>query len=105
MVAHAFNPSNWEAEAGLIYKVSFRTARATQRNPDSKTKQNKTKQKNKTKKQQKTPNKQKKKAVVFNFTTVNLNKICSMYKLALPVKINSLIHDSAEVKYICVLCS
>jgi hypothetical protein len=37
----AFNPSTWEAEAGgflefkasLVYKVSSRTARATQRNP------------------------------------------------------------------------
>jgi hypothetical protein len=35
VVAHAFNPSTWEAEAGgisefedsLVYKVSFRTAR------------------------------------------------------------------------------
>jgi hypothetical protein len=44
MVAHAFNPSTWEAEAGggrrisefeasLVYRVSSRTARATQRNP------------------------------------------------------------------------
>ena len=37
----AFNPSIWEAEAGrffefeasLVYRVSSRTARATQRNP------------------------------------------------------------------------
>jgi hypothetical protein len=59
VVVHAFNPITWEAEAGkflefeasLVYKVSSRTARATQRNPVSKnkTKQNKTKQ-NKTKK-------------------------------------------------------
>jgi hypothetical protein len=57
VVAHTFNPSTREAEAGgslefkasLVYKVSSRTARATQRNPVSnKTKQNKTKQ-NKTK--------------------------------------------------------
>ena len=47
MVAHAFNPSTWEAEAGgflssrpaLVYKVSSRTARAIQRNPVSKNKQ------------------------------------------------------------------
>jgi hypothetical protein len=39
-----------EFEASLVYKVSSRTARATQRNPVSKTKQNKTKQ-NKTNKQ------------------------------------------------------
>jgi hypothetical protein len=44
VVAHAFNPSTWEAEASLVYRVSSRTARATQRNPVSK-KQNKTKQK------------------------------------------------------------
>jgi hypothetical protein len=45
VVAHAFNPSTWEAEAGrqvsefeasLVYKVSSRTTRATQRNPVSK---------------------------------------------------------------------
>jgi hypothetical protein len=50
-VAHAFNPSTWEAEAGgfltfkasLVYRVSSRTARATQRNLVSE-KQNKTKQ-------------------------------------------------------------
>jgi hypothetical protein len=56
-VAHAFNPSTWEADRGrrmsefkasLVYKVSSRTARATQRNPVSK-KQNKTKQTNKQK--------------------------------------------------------
>jgi hypothetical protein len=55
MMVHAFNPSTWEAEAGrflefeasLVYRVSFRTARATQRNPVLKKakKQNKTKQK------------------------------------------------------------
>ena len=53
---HAFNPSNQEGrsrqvselEPSLVYKVNFRTARATQRNPVSKrtkTKPNKTKQK------------------------------------------------------------
>ncbi|GAB1299163.1 NEDD4 family-interacting protein 2 [Apodemus speciosus] len=39
VVAHAFNPSTWEAEAGgslefeasLVYRVSFRTAKATQK--------------------------------------------------------------------------
>ena len=44
MVAHAFNPSTWEAEerwisefeASLDYRVSSRTARTTQRNPVSK---------------------------------------------------------------------
>jgi hypothetical protein len=42
MVAHLFNPSTWEAEAGgsefearLVYRVSSRTARATRRNPVS----------------------------------------------------------------------
>jgi hypothetical protein len=51
-VAHAFNPSIWEAEAGgisefevsLVYKVSSRTARAIQKTltQKNKTKQNKT---------------------------------------------------------------
>jgi hypothetical protein len=36
-----------EFEASLVYRVSSRTARATQRNPVSKTKQNKTKTKTK----------------------------------------------------------
>jgi hypothetical protein len=45
---HAFNPSTWEAERGrwisefetsLVYRVSSRTARATQRNPALKKKQ------------------------------------------------------------------
>jgi hypothetical protein len=57
MVAHAFNPSTWEArgrqipkfEASLVYKVSSRIARVIQRNPVSKNeKQNKTKTKQKT---------------------------------------------------------
>jgi hypothetical protein len=52
VVAHAFNPSTWEAEAGGF--LSSRTARAIQRNPVSKNKK-----KNKTK--QKKPNKQTKK--------------------------------------------
>jgi hypothetical protein len=54
MVAYAFNPSTWEAEAGgflfeasLVYKMSSKTARATQRNPVSKNKtKNKTKAEN-----------------------------------------------------------
>jgi hypothetical protein len=44
VVAHTFNPSTWEAETSrfpssrhsLVYRVSSRTARATQRNPVSK---------------------------------------------------------------------
>jgi hypothetical protein len=47
-MVHAFNPSIWEAEAGgflskasLVYRVSSRTARVTQRNPVSKNKQKK----------------------------------------------------------------
>jgi hypothetical protein len=49
--AHTFSTSTWEAEAGsefeasLVYRGIFRAARTTQRNPFSKTKQNKTKQK------------------------------------------------------------
>ena len=42
-VGHAFNPSTWEAEqgnlsgfeAGLVYKVSSRMARVSERNPVS----------------------------------------------------------------------
>ena len=45
VVAHTFNPSTWEAEAGgslefearLVYRVSSRTAGGTWRNPISKT--------------------------------------------------------------------
>lgn len=55
VVPYTFNPSSWEAEAGksikfktsLVYKASFRTSRATQRNPFSKNqnpKQNKIKE-------------------------------------------------------------
>jgi hypothetical protein len=53
---HTFNPSTWEAEAGgwiskfeasLVYRVSSRTARATQRNPVSKTNKQTNKQTNK----------------------------------------------------------
>ena len=43
MVAHAFNPSTWEAAAGrseFKVRVSPRTARATQRNPVLKNKNN-----------------------------------------------------------------
>ena len=45
VVAHAFNPALRrisEFEASLVYKVSPRTARATQRNPVSKNKNKKT---------------------------------------------------------------
>jgi hypothetical protein len=53
VVAHAFNPSTREAEAGgslefeasLVYKVSSRTARAIQRNPVSKNQKKKKKKK------------------------------------------------------------
>jgi hypothetical protein len=49
VVAYVFNPSTWKAEAGvslefeasLVYRVSSRTARATQRNPVSKKKKKK----------------------------------------------------------------
>jgi hypothetical protein len=67
VVAHAFNPSTWEAEAGgflsseasLVYKVSSRTARAIQRNPVSKTKTNKQTKKTKNKKNNNKTKKQK----------------------------------------------
>ena len=41
MVVHGFNPSTWEAEVSLVYKVSSRTARDIQRNPVSKKKKKK----------------------------------------------------------------
>ena len=50
MVAHTFNPSTQEQmnlcelEASLVYKVSSRIARATQRNPVSNKQTNKTKE-------------------------------------------------------------
>ena len=53
-MAHTFNPSTREAEAGrriselkasLAYRVSSRTARATQRNPASKNQKRKKKKK------------------------------------------------------------
>jgi hypothetical protein len=63
VVAHTFNPSTREAEAGrisefeasLVYRVSSRTARATQRNPVLKqtNKQKKKKKKRKEKKRKK----------------------------------------------------
>jgi hypothetical protein len=50
-VVHAFNPSTWEAKAGrcefqdsLAYRMSSRTAMATQRNSASKKKKKKKKQ-------------------------------------------------------------
>jgi hypothetical protein len=52
-MVHTFNPSTWESEAGkfefkarLVYRVSSRTARATQKNPVSKNQKKKTKKKN-----------------------------------------------------------
>jgi hypothetical protein len=45
VVEQAFNPSTWEAEASLVYRVSSRTARATQRNPVSKNQTTTTKNK------------------------------------------------------------
>ena len=57
LVAHTLNPNTWgqtqadlyEFEASLVYRVSSRTARATQRNPVSKNK-NKTKNQKQTNK-------------------------------------------------------
>jgi hypothetical protein len=58
VVAHSFNPSTWEAEAGEFLslrpawsRVSSRIVKVTQRNPVSKNKQNKTKEKEKRKKE------------------------------------------------------
>jgi hypothetical protein len=54
VVAHAFSPSTQEIsefEASLVYTVSSRTARATQRNPVSKNQKKKRKKKKKEKKE------------------------------------------------------
>jgi hypothetical protein len=66
-----------EFEASLVYRVSSRTARATQRNSVSK-KQNKTKQKNKKK------GKRKKKTIPFflfkmSLSLILLRKLFSLY--------------------------
>jgi hypothetical protein len=61
VAAHAFDPSTREAEAGgflefeasLVYRVSSRTARATQRNPVLKNKTKNKKQKKGKKKKRK----------------------------------------------------
>jgi hypothetical protein len=58
VVAHVFNLSTWKAETSLVYRVSPRTARATQRNTALK---NKTKQNKQTNKKQPPKTKQKKK--------------------------------------------
>ena len=76
-MVHAFNPSTWEAEAGVflslrpagVYRMSSRTARATQRNPVSKTK--KQKQKNK-KEKRKRKRKRKKKGCPGSSTAAKL---------------------------------
>jgi hypothetical protein len=70
-VAHAFNLSTWEAEAGgisefeasLVYKVSSRTARATQRNPvpPSQKKKNKKEKKEEEEEEEEKERKKKKK--------------------------------------------
>jgi hypothetical protein len=63
----------FEFEANLIYKVSSRTARATQRNPISKTKQNKVKQ-DKTPKPKPKQNKTKNKKEIKQFDPSRLSQ-------------------------------
>jgi hypothetical protein len=58
VVAHAFNPSTWEAEAGRF--LSLRPARATQRNPVSKKKKKEKKKKEKKRKEKKRKEKKRK---------------------------------------------
>jgi hypothetical protein len=80
MVAHAFNPSTWEAEAGgfLSSRPSWSTKwvpgqPGVQRNPVSKKQTNKKQQQQKTNKQQK---KQKQKNNNKKITLTILNYIC-----------------------------
>jgi hypothetical protein len=70
-----------EFEASLVYRVSSRTARATQRNPVSKnknpknkTKQNKTKQ-NKTKNKKKKPDQLQQKKLMYQVNLSDITKI------------------------------
>jgi hypothetical protein len=66
VMAHAFNPSTWEGgkgrqisefKASLFYRVSSRTARATQRNHVSRKEKRKKKKKKKKKKEKKNKDK------------------------------------------------
>jgi hypothetical protein len=65
VVAHAFNSSRgrWisEFQASLVYRVSSRTARATQRNPASKNQKAKKKKKKKRKRKEKKERKKERK--------------------------------------------
>jgi hypothetical protein len=84
VVAHAFNPSTWEAgaggflvsefEASLFYRVSSRTARTPQRNPvsENQTKPNQTKP-NQTKPNQTKPNQNKQNKTKQNKTKQKIN--------------------------------
>jgi hypothetical protein len=56
-----------EFEASLVYKVSSRTARATQRNPVLKNKNKQTKNKNKKKKTKKKEKERKKKELLLYY--------------------------------------
>jgi hypothetical protein len=68
VVAHTFSPSTWEAKAGRFLslrpawstELSFKTTRATQRNPVSKNNNNNNKTKTKKK-----PSKQKKEVKMY----------------------------------------
>jgi hypothetical protein len=75
-VAHTFDPGRWisEFEARLVYRVSSRTARATQRNPVSKNKKKKTKQKPKNQKTKNQKTKQKQKQNKTKQKTLNQTK-------------------------------
>jgi hypothetical protein len=88
VVAHAFDLSSWggrgrwisEFQVNLVYKVSSRTARATQRNPVSKNQKNKNKNKNKktkTKTKTKKPNQNKTKQKTKNKQTKKLRHLKS----------------------------
>jgi hypothetical protein len=88
-----------EFEASLVYKVSSRTPKATQRNPVSKNKQPKTKQ-NKTKQNKKQKNKRKKKASGLNmdklFFCHSLKKLVQFLRVFALYWVSSVIRENSK---------
>jgi hypothetical protein len=101
VVGHTFNPSTWEAEASLVYRVSSRTARATQRIPVLKNKKQTNKQKNK--KTKKTKNKRTNKKIFLGlqyiYTLSTVPRIPNINDLYLEES-----HSSQSMRQIIVSC-